>query len=156
MFLFAGIILGFPFPRTNRYDNSFFPFSISNWNNLDSNIKSSSSLRGLATFHFPGGGGGGFLCRYEKYFLAAKSAVSYRNRSVRLVCLCWSHTTCEPRNDSREKKESHKASQPRNSVPHGVVVVVVHARWSVTVSGVPLSVGLSVCLSVLPLSWTVC
>ena len=59
MFLSAGIILGLPFPRTNRYDNSFFPFSISNWNNLDSNIKSSSSLRGLATFHFPGVGGGG-------------------------------------------------------------------------------------------------
>ena len=32
------------FSRTNRYDNSFFPFCISNWNNLDSNIKSSSSL----------------------------------------------------------------------------------------------------------------
>ena len=33
-----------PFSRTNRYDNSFFPFCISNWNNLDSNIKSSSYL----------------------------------------------------------------------------------------------------------------
>ena len=33
-----------PFSSTNRYDNSFFPFCISNWNNLDSNIKSSSSL----------------------------------------------------------------------------------------------------------------
>ena len=32
------------FSRTNRYDNSIFPFCISNWNNLDSNIKSSSSF----------------------------------------------------------------------------------------------------------------
>ena len=33
-----------PFSRTGRYDNSFFPFCINNWNNLDSTIKSSTSL----------------------------------------------------------------------------------------------------------------
>ena len=34
-----------PFSRTERYDNSFFPYCISNWNLLDSNIKSLSTLR---------------------------------------------------------------------------------------------------------------
>ena len=33
-----------PFSRAGRYDNSFFPFCINNWNNLDSSIKSSPSL----------------------------------------------------------------------------------------------------------------
>ena len=33
-----------PFSRTERYDNSFFPYCISNWNLLDSDIKSLSTL----------------------------------------------------------------------------------------------------------------
>ena len=33
-----------PLSRTGRYDNSFFPFCINNWNNLDNSIKSSPSL----------------------------------------------------------------------------------------------------------------
>ena len=33
-----------PFPRTERYDNSFFPFCIYNWNNLDDKIKTLPSL----------------------------------------------------------------------------------------------------------------
>ena len=33
-----------PFPRTGRYDNSFFPFCITNCNNLGSIIKSSTFL----------------------------------------------------------------------------------------------------------------
>ena len=34
-----------PFSRTLRYDNSFFPFCINNWNTLDSSIKSLPSLQ---------------------------------------------------------------------------------------------------------------
>ena len=34
-----------PFSRTDRYDNSFFPFCINNWNNLDNAMKSLPSLR---------------------------------------------------------------------------------------------------------------
>ena len=30
--------------RTNRHDNSFFPFCIENWNNLDSDLKTVPSL----------------------------------------------------------------------------------------------------------------
>ena len=33
-----------PFSRTDRYDNSFFPFCIKNWNNLDDATKSLPSL----------------------------------------------------------------------------------------------------------------
>ena len=33
-----------PFSRTEIYDNSFFPYCISNWNLLDSDIKSPSTL----------------------------------------------------------------------------------------------------------------
>ena len=33
-----------PFSRTERYDNSFFPFCIKNWNNLDNTVKSLPSL----------------------------------------------------------------------------------------------------------------
>ena len=35
-----------PFSRTDRYDNSFFPFCINNWNNSDSAIKS-FALKGI-------------------------------------------------------------------------------------------------------------
>ena len=28
-----------PFSRTERYDNSFFPYCINNWNNLDDSVK---------------------------------------------------------------------------------------------------------------------
>ena len=38
-----------PFSRTDRYDNSFFPFCINNWNNLDDSIKSSTSLNQFKT-----------------------------------------------------------------------------------------------------------
>ena len=38
-----------PFSRTGRYDNSFFPFCITNWNNLNSTIKSSTSLSRFKT-----------------------------------------------------------------------------------------------------------
>ena len=38
-----------PFSRTDRYDNSFFPFCINNWNNLDSSIRCSSSLGNFKT-----------------------------------------------------------------------------------------------------------
>ena len=38
-----------PFSRTDRYDNSFFPFCINNWNNLDSSIRYSSSLGNFKT-----------------------------------------------------------------------------------------------------------
>ena len=33
-----------PISRTIRYDNSFYPFCINNWNNLDNSIRSSPSL----------------------------------------------------------------------------------------------------------------
>jgi len=38
-----------PLSRTERYDNSFFPFCIKNWNNLDNNIKSLPSLNEFKT-----------------------------------------------------------------------------------------------------------
>ena len=34
-----------PFPRTERYDNSFFPSCINSWNTLDNSIKSLPSLQ---------------------------------------------------------------------------------------------------------------
>ena len=37
------------FSRTGRYDNSFFPFCITNLNNLDSTIKLSTSLSRFKT-----------------------------------------------------------------------------------------------------------
>ena len=40
-----------PFSRTGRYDNRFFPFCIRKWNNLDSTIKSSTSLSLFKTNH---------------------------------------------------------------------------------------------------------
>ena len=38
-----------PFSKTERYNNSFFPFCIKNWNTLDDNIKSSLSLNEFKT-----------------------------------------------------------------------------------------------------------
>ena len=38
-----------PYSRTDRYDNSFFPFCINNWNNLDSSIRYSSSFANIKT-----------------------------------------------------------------------------------------------------------
>ena len=37
-------IIRAPISRTERYDNSFFPFCINNWNNIDDTIKSLPSL----------------------------------------------------------------------------------------------------------------
>ena len=37
-------IIRAPISRTERYDNSFFPFCINNWNNTDDTIKSLPSL----------------------------------------------------------------------------------------------------------------
>ena len=33
-----------PFSRSERYDNSFFPYCITNWNNLDDSVKSLPSI----------------------------------------------------------------------------------------------------------------
>ena len=45
MFLLPGLILGLLFPgQAGTTTVSFLPFCISNWNNLDSTIKSSTSL----------------------------------------------------------------------------------------------------------------
>ena len=38
-----------PISRTQRYDNSFFPFCINHWNTLDKDIKYSSSLENFKT-----------------------------------------------------------------------------------------------------------
>ena len=38
-----------PLSKTQRYDNSFFPFCINHWNTLDNDIKHSSSIKNFKT-----------------------------------------------------------------------------------------------------------
>ncbi len=58
-----------PISKTQRYDNSFFPYCINHWNTLDSDIKYSSSLENFKTNI---GGvirpkSGSFACNRNKY-----------------------------------------------------------------------------------------